>query len=131
MNTDQLANFFKALSEPVRLRILNLLLQKGELCVCDIVSALSLPQSVVSRHLSYLKKHALVTSRRQGNWQYYECTLLNPTHTLHFLSLSLKQSLTLSTDCNQDLSLLDQHTGCSTSDSVALDTKTFNHTIFS
>ena len=42
-----------------------------ELCVCDIMAALELPQSTVSRHLSYLRNSGLVDDRRQGVWMYY------------------------------------------------------------
>ncbi|MBU4034431.1 MAG: metalloregulator ArsR/SmtB family transcription factor, partial [Proteobacteria bacterium] len=48
------AQFFKALSEEPRLRILALLLS-GELCVCDLMAVLQLPQSTISRHLAYLR----------------------------------------------------------------------------
>lgn len=71
MDIQQCANVFKALSEPLRLRILNLLIQHGELCVCDIISALDIPQSVVSRHLAYLRKHHLILARRDSVWIYY------------------------------------------------------------
>ena len=71
-SSQQLAAVFKALSEPVRLRILYLMLQRGELCVCDIVDSLDLPQSVVSRHLAYLRNHQLVSTRRDGVWVYYQ-----------------------------------------------------------
>lgn len=72
MNIDQLASQFKALSEPVRLRILYLLLEHDEVCVCDLVQSLSLTQSVVSRHLAYLKNNQLIESRREGTWVYYK-----------------------------------------------------------
>lgn len=72
MDMSDYANVFKALSEPVRLRILCLLLEKGELCVCDIVEALSVSQSVVSRHLAYLRNSGLVSTRRDGVWVYYQ-----------------------------------------------------------
>lgn len=65
------AQTFKALADETRLRILALLLTKEELCVCDIISALKLPQSTVSRHLAYLRKNGLVKDRRNGNWMYY------------------------------------------------------------
>ena len=65
-----LAHMFKALSDEIRLRILCLLLE-GELCVCDIVDVLQLPQSTVSRHLAYLKNAGLVDDRRCGVWMYY------------------------------------------------------------
>lgn len=68
----EFAALFKALSEPVRLRILYIMLQRGELCVCDIVDALALSQSVVSRHLAYLRNQGLVSTRRDGVWVYYE-----------------------------------------------------------
>lgn len=48
-----------------------LLLMKEELCVCDIISVLKLPQSTVSRHLAYLRKSGLVKDRRSGLWMYY------------------------------------------------------------
>lgn len=71
MNTESLAALFKTLSEPVRLRITYLLLQAGELCVCDLVETLGLSQSVVSRHLAYLRNNGLVTTRREGVWVHY------------------------------------------------------------
>ena len=68
----EFAALFKALSEPVRLRIIYMMLQRGELCVCDIVDSLELSQSVVSRHLAYLRNGGLVSTRRDGVWIYYE-----------------------------------------------------------
>jgi len=64
------ANLFKALSDETRLRILSLL-GAGELCVCDLMAILDLPQSTVSRHLAYLRNADLVEDRRQGVWMYY------------------------------------------------------------
>ncbi len=71
MNTESLAALFKTLSEPVRLRIIYLLLESGELCVCDLVETLGLSQSVVSRHLAYLRNNGLVSTRREGVWVHY------------------------------------------------------------
>ena len=67
---DSTAALFKLLSEPVRLRILNLL-TRGERCVCEIMAVLDLPQSTVSRHLGRLSRAGLVLDRRQGRWMYY------------------------------------------------------------
>jgi ArsR family transcriptional regulator len=64
------AKTFKALADETRLRILALLLQ-GELCVCEIIAALELPQSTISRHLAYLRNSDWVQDRRQGLWMYY------------------------------------------------------------
>lgn len=63
-------SMFRAFADPTRLRILNLLLS-GELCVCDIVSALRIPQPTASRHLAYLRKAGLVLARREGLWIHY------------------------------------------------------------
>jgi len=74
------AGIFKALADETRLRILLLLLD-GELCVCEIIAALELPQSTVSRHLAYLKRTGWVSDRKQGVWMYYR--LENSVKRLH------------------------------------------------
>lgn len=61
---------FRAFSDRTRLRILSLL-RAGELCVCDLVRVVGAPQPTVSRHLAYLRKAGLVTSRKEGLWMYY------------------------------------------------------------
>ena len=61
---------FKALADETRLRILNLVGHR-ELCVCQIVEALGLGQSKVSRHLAHLRNAGLVNDRREGLWMYY------------------------------------------------------------
>jgi ArsR family transcriptional regulator len=71
---------FRAFSDRTRLRILNLL-TPGELCVCDLVRIIGAPQPTISRHLAYLKKAGLVTSRKQGLWMYYQLAL--PTTAFH------------------------------------------------
>ncbi len=64
---------FRAFADETRLRVLHLL-SRGELCVCDIMETLKLPQSKVSRHLGYLKKAGLVEDRKEGLWRYYFLT---------------------------------------------------------
>ena len=64
-------NVFKALSEETRLRIVKLL-EHGELCVCDIVSALDMIQPKVSFHLAALKEAGLIKDRKQGKWVHYK-----------------------------------------------------------
>lgn len=66
-----IAQMYKALGDETRLRILGLLRQ-GELCVCDMMEVLKLPQSTVSRHLAYLKNSGWVTGTRRGKWMYYQ-----------------------------------------------------------
>jgi ArsR family transcriptional regulator len=61
---------FRAVSDTTRLRILSLLLH-GELCVCDLVKVLDVPQPTASRHLAYLRRAQLVKVRKDGVWCYY------------------------------------------------------------
>ena len=68
---------FRAVSDPTRLRIVNLL-RGGELCVCDLVDVLRVPQPKASRHLAYLRRAGLVIARKDGLWSYYR---LAPAHT--------------------------------------------------
>ena len=68
---EPLAKVFKALSVEPRLRIINLLMHSGELCVCDIEAVLGCTQTKVSRHLAYLKRAGLVDDRKKGLWMLY------------------------------------------------------------
>jgi ArsR family transcriptional regulator len=61
---------FRAFSDRTRLRILSLL-RRGELCVCEIVGVLGVPQPTASRHLAYLRRAGLVLARKEGLWHYY------------------------------------------------------------
>ena len=61
---------FKALADPTRVRILGLL-AAGEICVCHIHESLRLSQTLVSRHLAYLRRTGLVETRKTGLWVYY------------------------------------------------------------
>jgi ArsR family transcriptional regulator len=60
------ARFFKSLADETRLKILWLLEEGGELCVCDVIGALGITQSKASRHLRYLYHLGWVTHRREG-----------------------------------------------------------------
>ncbi|MDX8403702.1 MAG: metalloregulator ArsR/SmtB family transcription factor [Mariprofundaceae bacterium] len=62
---------FKALSDPLRLRMIYLLTRREELCVCHFTDVLGLPQSSISRHLSQLRHLGLVETRREGKWVHY------------------------------------------------------------
>jgi DNA-binding transcriptional ArsR family regulator len=63
-------NIFKAAADPSRLKILKLL-REGELCVCEIMTALKKPQSTTSHHLSILKDAGLIKERKEGKWSHY------------------------------------------------------------
>ena len=72
----QLSGCFKALADPTRLRILNLLL-RSPYCVCEMETILGLPQPLLSRHLAYLRNSGLVESHRDGMRVSYR---LNQSH---------------------------------------------------
>jgi len=74
----QLSAFFKALADPTRLRIINLLLRSPH-CVCEVAATLDLPQPLVSRHLAYLRNSGLVEGCREGLRVHYE---INERHPL-------------------------------------------------
>ena len=64
-------DFLKALSDPTRLKIVQLLNQKQALCVCDIISELDQPQPTISRHLNQSKQIGILKSERKGTWIWY------------------------------------------------------------
>ncbi|MGE3795837.1 MAG: ArsR/SmtB family transcription factor [Dehalococcoidia bacterium] len=68
-----LAAAFKALGDPVRLRLLSLIAahEGGEACVCDINGAFALTGPTISHHLKVLRTVGLVSSQRRGTWIYY------------------------------------------------------------
>ncbi|MGW2277614.1 ArsR/SmtB family transcription factor [Streptomyces sp. NPDC001770] len=68
-----LAKVFKALGDPVRLRLLSMIASRagGEVCVCDLTPAFDLSQPTISHHLKLLKQAGLIDSERRGTWVYY------------------------------------------------------------
>ena len=68
-----LARVFKALADPVRLRLLSLIASHagGEACVCDLTGASTLPQPTISHHLQVLREAGLIDCERRGTWVYY------------------------------------------------------------
>lgn len=66
------AALFRALADPGRVRIVNLLANApGAVCVCDLVAPLGLAQPTVSHHLKILREAGLVARERRGRWAYY------------------------------------------------------------
>lgn len=69
-----IASGFHALSEPLRIRLLELLRER-ELCVCELCEILEVSQSKLSFHLKTLKEAGLVRARQEGRWIYYSLNL--------------------------------------------------------
>lgn len=75
---ESMARMFKALADPVRLRLLSLITSAdGEVCVCDLTAAFDLTQPTISHHLKVLREAGLVGSQRRGTWVYYWARLEN------------------------------------------------------
>ena len=108
------AQFFKALSEPVRLRLLNILNQHEEVCVCDLVDALGISQSLASRHLAYLRNSGLVQARREGVWMHYR--LQADVWQMKWLKEMLDQLATREQQLIADLQSLTELACCKTAD---------------
>ena len=82
-----LSRVFKALGEPVRLRLLSLIASHagGEACVCDLTGAFALSGPTISHHLKVLREAGVIEGERRGTWIYYR---VRPD-TLRLLSDSL------------------------------------------
>jgi len=68
----ELAPMFKALGDPVRLRLLSMIASRaGEVCVCELTPAFDLSQPTISHHLKLLRQAGLIDCERRGTWVYY------------------------------------------------------------
>jgi ArsR family transcriptional regulator len=108
----KIAQKFKALSDETRLRILALL-SNGEMCVCDLMAILDLPQSTVSRHLAYLRNAGWVEDRRRGVWMYYRLCDDNESFASELRDL-LKRHLTNLPQATRDREALAAFRNCET-----------------
>ncbi|MFD0558035.1 ArsR family transcriptional regulator [Stackebrandtia endophytica] len=68
-----LATVFKALGDPIRLRLLSMIAAHagGEVCVCDLTAPFDLSGPTISHHLKVLRKAGLIDCQRRGTWVYY------------------------------------------------------------
>ena len=77
---------FKAIADKKRLQIMNILTQKGSMCVCDLAPMVEMAQSKLSYHLKILLDANIIKKETRGTWSYYE---LNPEELNHLLSHEL------------------------------------------
>jgi len=66
-----IAPMFKALGDPVRLRLMSMIASTAEACVCDLSGAFDVSGPTISHHLKVLREAGLVDSERRGTWVYY------------------------------------------------------------
>jgi ArsR family transcriptional regulator len=70
LDTTRAAALFHALSDSIRLEVVSLLLD-GERCVCELMDEMDMAQSRLSWHLKTLSDAGIISSRREGRWNYY------------------------------------------------------------
>lgn len=92
---------FHALSDPLRLQIIDLLRQQ-ELCVCDLCDRLEVRQSKLSFHLKTLKEARLLRSRQEGKWSYYSLNLPEIARLEQYLSTLRQASPRPSRSCSEE-----------------------------
>lgn len=83
---ERYADKFKALADSKRLKLMNELCNSGQVCVCDLVDIMEMPQSKLSYHLKILMDAGLITREQKGTWNYYA---LNQNQVNHLLSEEL------------------------------------------
>lgn len=86
--TVPLDQLFRALADPTRLRLVNLMSEQ-EICVCYFIDVIGAPQPKISRHLAYLRRAGLVAARREGKWMHYRLTVPNDSHASSILKSTL------------------------------------------
>lgn len=98
-----LDQFFRALADPTRLRLIHLMSEQ-EICVCYFIEVIGAPQPKISRHLAYLRRAGLVAARREGKWMHYRLTVPCDPHASAILKTTLnalKKSAEMQRDCER------------------------------
>jgi ArsR family transcriptional regulator len=80
----------KALGDETRLRIAALLYVKGELCVCEIISAIEMKQSAISKALRVLKEAGIINANRKAQWVYYSIIKVSEKQKFELLQAAVR-----------------------------------------
>lgn len=99
-----LERLFRALADPTRLRLINLIAEQ-EICVCYFVEVLGAPQPKISRHLAYLRRAGIVSARRDGKWMHYKLVMPHDAHAAAILQATV-ESLRQDKDLQRDFQRL-------------------------
>ncbi|MBN1856204.1 MAG: metalloregulator ArsR/SmtB family transcription factor [Dehalococcoidia bacterium] len=102
----QTLSITKSLADSTRIRVLAVLMEQEELCVCQITALLHLATATVSRHMSILHGAGLVQSRKEGQWVYYRLSDTFPPLLRAWLTESLSQSPQVAADRTEVLQVL-------------------------
>lgn len=107
---ENVLNIVKAVSDGNRLRVVMILTQHQELCVCNITEMLKLATPTVSRHISILQKAGLVKSRKDSRWIYYRLSDSFPSALLAWLRDMLNETEEIKKDGEKVKSILCEET---------------------
>lgn len=105
----EIVSLHKCLSDPTRLRIVNLLL-RGPLCVCELQEALNEPQVKMSKHIGYMKRQGLLEVKRKANWNFYRISPNLSESALASLE-AIRGGYTKDPQLSQDLKKLEHSPG--------------------
>lgn len=97
MDYKDTAGVFKALSDPNRLIIIEML-KNGEMCACELLEKLHISQSTLSHHMKILCEVEIVSCRREGKWMHYSLSGKGSKEAYRLLSIIVKAP----EQCNAD-----------------------------
>ena len=98
--------FYKCLTDEIRLKCLMLIQYEGELCVCELMEALKDVQPKVSRNLAMLRKSELLIDRRQGQWVFYRINPALPAWAKSVIAATTESNVGLIQDNIRNLCLM-------------------------
>jgi len=101
-----LDQLFRALSDPTRLRLINLMAEQ-EVCVCYFTEVIGAPQPKISRHLAYLRRAGIVAARRNGKWMHYRLVRPAEPHAAAILKTTIA-ALHRETSMQRDLQRMEK-----------------------
>lgn len=94
---------FKSLADDTRLKAILMIRDQGELCVCELTSALDISQPKVSRHLAQLREADLLTTRRAGQWVYYAINSQLPDWVQQVINTTAAENSGITSSCCERL----------------------------
>src|SRR5262249_17076357 len=90
-------------ADPTRLRLINLMSEQ-EVCVCYFIEVIGAPQPKISRHLAYLRRAGIASTRREGKWMHYRLTMPRESYATSILQTTitaLKADKEMQRDCKR------------------------------
>ncbi|MFT5815256.1 MAG: ArsR family transcriptional regulator [Psychroserpens sp.] len=100
-------DFYKSLADDTRLKSILLIAKKGELCVCELMTALAEPsQPKISRHLAVLKNSGVLLTRKQKQWVFYTINADIPAWAQQVITLTLAENIGFITPNLQALEIM-------------------------